>query len=480
MKNTKQLKIGIYTISVAAIAVVIAALVNMIVGMLPSKFTSFDTSGLNLHEITDETKEILSEVDTDITLYLVVEEGMQDVYVTQLLENYAYLNSKIKIKEVDPVLHPTFETSCGESYNLGDYSENTVIVSGPQRDKVVEYSEIFQTEYSEEEYYYYYYYGVEPTGTTSFYGEAKLTGAVSYVAGENAATVYTLTGHDETEFGTTLSGYISDDNYTTESLSLLTAGSVPEDASCVVINNPTVDLSSDEADAISAYINGGGRVILITSFNGTSITAFSNLCSLGSSYGINAMEGMIIEGDSNHSLSGYPYYLLPDVGSHTITEAISDRYALMPLAHGLSISNKEIEGVTHTALLTTSSSAYSTDGSTVSEADALNKGQMYVGVMAEVESGETSGSLVWYSSLGITEDSIDSYVSGGNSSLFLSTLSYVCEKEESVSIAAKSMAVESLTVPEGSANTWKIVLCILVPLAFIVPGFGYWIYRRKK
>ena len=86
MKNVKQLKIGMYTVAVAAIAIVIAVLVNLLVGYIPAKYTKFDTSGLGLYEITEESAAILSSVDKDITIHMIVEEGMQDSIVTGLID----------------------------------------------------------------------------------------------------------------------------------------------------------------------------------------------------------------------------------------------------------------------------------------------------------------------------------------------------------------------------------------------------------
>jgi len=479
MKNTKHLKIGMYTVSVAAVAVIIAVLVNMLIGYIPTQFTKLDTSGLDLVEIGDETETIVKSVDSDVVLYLIVEEGMQDMYVTTLLDRYASINSRITVKEIDPILHPTFTTPCGQEYSLGEYEENTVIVAGTERDKVIPYSEIFQTEYSDEDLYYYYYYGQEPAGTTSFYGEAKLTGAIGYVAGEDVSICYILEGHGETALGTNLSTYIDDDNYTVSTLSLLTVSQVPQDAGCIIINNPTSDINSEELTLLTDYVKNGGKVILVTGFNGYSITQLPNVCALGAAFGINALEGLAVEGNSNNAISGYPYYLLPNVSSHTITDAISNMYALMPLSHGLEIA-EDTEGVSHSALLTTSSSAYATSGETIDQSDAVFSGQMYVGVMAEVSAESDTGLLVWYASPGITDDTMDSYVSGGNSTLFLSTLSYACDKGNSVSIAAKSMAVDTLVVDEGSANTWSTVIIFVIPLAIVIPGFVYWLYRRKK
>ena len=481
MKNNKHLKIGIYTVSVAAIAVIIAVLVNMLVAYIPVKYTKFDASGLKLHDISEETEKILSGIENDVTLYLVVEEGMQDVYISGLLERYASANSHITLKEIDPVLHPVLTTPCGQSYELGEYEENSVIVAGTERDKVIPYSEIFSTEYTDEELYYYYYYGVEPTGTTSFLGEAKVTGAITYAADENPSKIYLLNGHGETAFGTNLSAYLANDNYDTQTLSLLTQGAIPDDAGCIVINSPTSDINSEELTLLSEYVNNGGKVILVTGYNGVDITTLTNVCALGSEFGINALDGIVVEADSNNFISSggtqYPTYLLPSISSHSVTENIANMYVLMPAAHGLLFA-EEIDGVSLNAILTTGSDAYSTNGQSISSDDAVNSGQMYVGAIAEVENN--NGALVWYSSMGITDDSVDSYVSGGNSTLFLSTLSYVCDKAESASIAAKSMAVDSLVISEGAASMWSTLLSVVVPLAVVIPGFIYWILRRKK
>lgn len=47
-------------------------------------------------------------------------------------------------------------------------------------------------------------------------------------------------------------------------LSLLTEESVPEDADCLLINGPDSDLSQDEVEAIQAYLDTGGDLIVLT------------------------------------------------------------------------------------------------------------------------------------------------------------------------------------------------------------------------
>ena len=481
MKN-KRLKIGTYTALTCVIAIAIVVLVNMLVGSLPSTYTRFDVSTQGIYDISDDTKEIVKSINSDITLYLLATQGEESNIVEEMLSRYTAINSHIKYKIIDPVLHPTFESKSGNSYTLSDYTTNTVIVCGDIRDKVIEYSEIFQTEYSDEDYYNYYYYGVTPTGTTSFYGEAKLTGALQYVTQENVAKVYVTTGHGESEFGENLSGYLSDDSYTVETISLIST-EIPDDASCIVINNLTSDINENELSALESYVDGGGKLVLVTGYSGSDISELENVCKLGSYYGMEGMDGIAVEGSNGSYISGYPYYILATQGATDINSAVGDsRSILMAYSHGLSISENLSEDISVDVLLKTTSSGYITNGETVSQDDATYTGTVNLGLMATKtdEDEGTEGNFVWFSSSAFLDDSADSMVSGGNSVFFLSTLNVLCEKEESVSIAAKSMAAESLVVSDSAANLWSTLLGILIPLTIVVCGLLYFAYRRKR
>ncbi len=56
------------------------------------------------------------------------------------------------------------------------------------------------------------------------------------------------------------------DNMEYESLSMLSLDAVPEDAAVVLINAPSSDLGDDETDALIAYLQGGGNVVLTTDY----------------------------------------------------------------------------------------------------------------------------------------------------------------------------------------------------------------------
>ena len=87
---------------------------------------------------------------------------------------------------------------------------------------------------------------------------------------------------------------------------------MPEDASAVVIHAPTGDLSEDEADMLIAYLEGGGRILLMTDY--IAAGEMKNLLRVAGYMGLTVGEGIIVEGDARSHLNRYPYYLLPSIG----------------------------------------------------------------------------------------------------------------------------------------------------------------------
>lgn len=78
-----------------------------------------------------------------------------------------------------------------------------------------------------------------------------------------------------------------------------------------------------------------------------------NLDSLLSDYGIALAEGLVLEGDSQHHLPNYPYYLLPTIQSSTYTSDVSSRYVLLAFAQGMTESPDISGDLTYESLLTT-------------------------------------------------------------------------------------------------------------------------------
>ena len=254
----ERFRAGSYSAVATVIVIVIAVLVNMMVSTLPAATTQLDLTTQSLYSLSEQTKRSAASLDQDVNLYIICNQGNEDPTIQRLLERYEGLSSRIKVQSVDPTLQPTFLDAY--DIELNTLYENSVLVECGEKYRMVGYNEIFVTEYDMDYYSYNY------TTTTSFDGENALTNAIHYVSSDNLPKVYTLSGHGEAELSESITEMLSQDNFETESLALLSMEAVPEDATAVIINAPTSDLSEEEANLLIAYLENGGNIALLTGY----------------------------------------------------------------------------------------------------------------------------------------------------------------------------------------------------------------------
>lgn len=463
-----QKKHGTYRASMVVFACVAAVLVNLTAGKLPSQYLKYDVSDQKLFTTGDQTAEIVKGLDEDITLYLIAQQGSEDATLQELLDRYAGLSSHIKVETKDPVLYPNFVSQ----YTSENLSENSVLVVGQNRSKAVDYYDIYQ--YSMD-------YSTYSSSLSSFDGEGQITSAIAYVTAEDMPVVYTLTGHDEAELSTAVTSSIEKENIELKSLSLLTEEAVPEDAKAVIIYGAISDISEDEKNKLEAYMEQGGQIVMLLGYTDKDTP---NLDSLLGDYGIVLADGLVLEGDSQHHLPNYPYYLLPDIQSSAYTSDVSSRYVLLAFAQGMTEAADISEDLTYESLLTTSAKSYSKtnlESENLEQEAADITGPFDLGaVVTKTIDENVEAKLVVFSSETLLDEQVDSMVSGGNSTLFLNVASQLVDHESTVSIEPKSMSTEYLTVPAGSAIFWGILTIILIPLLLLATGGIIWFGRRKR
>ncbi len=478
--NKKYLKIGSFSIAMTAVVIAVLVVLNLFIGEIPSTYTKFDLSSSSLFTLSGETEAVIQNVDEDVSFILLAQRGGENDSILELLGRYEALNGHIKIKTVDPITNPTYI----EQFTTESVNENSVIVVSEKRHYVVDYSSIFVTQYSEEEYYNYYYYGVMPTGTPYFYGELAFTTALDFVTRDDLPTAYTLTGHGESDLSATIESYIKAENIARVSgYSLLTAETLPEDCAAVIINQPTSDISPEDCDKLVAYLDRGGHILLITDVMNYNAKAMPNLTSLAKHMGLEPVDGLVLETNKNYYWQTQNN-LLPSLGSTSnppLSNLSTDKINVLILnAHGILSDGSR----TVTPLLSTTSQAYvktnlSSQNVEYEEGDIA--GTVYLGAASQIETEDGStGKLVWFSSPSIVDDGVDIYASGGNSAVFMATANWMCENKINLSILAKNLQVEPLTVTEAQASFWSIVVIFVIPLTILVSGFVVWLRRRKN
>jgi ABC-2 type transport system permease protein len=469
--RSRSFHAGGYSLAAAAVILVIAVLINLAFGALPAAWTQLDLTASGLYSLSDQTKQLVGGLEDEVTVYWIVQSGQEDGTVGQLLDQYESLSKNLNVVTKDPVVYPNF----AQQYTDEALYNNSLIVVCGDRSKYISSQDIYATDYSN--------YYTDGTTTTEFAGESELTSAIDYVTNADLPVVYTLTGHGETALPTELEASIEDENLLLEELSLLSLSAVPEDADALLIYGPQTDISETERDLILDYLQGGGKLLLVTDYTEEEQP---NLMEVMEYYGVSRTEGVVLEGDTSHHLQGYAYYLLPDLGSHTITQSLIDGgyYILMPVAHGITVDEELREGLTVTKLLTTSEDAYSKlDGYSMTtydkeEGDLDGPFTLGVAISEEVDEGETE--IVWLGTTWMFDTGNDQLVSGANSDLFLNALDWMCERDSAISIRAKSMDTQSLTVDSATASTWSIVLIGVLPAAILFAGIWITITRRRR
>ena len=457
-KERRLTKHGSYSLALTAVVIAAAVVVNLIVSELPSKYTQIDLTSAQLSVLTEQSEELLDSLTEDITIYYVVQDSNRDTNVSRLLERYAGASGHIKLVEKDPVRYPKFTAQ----YTDASLTENSVIIECGEQSRVINYEDMYESEFD------YEYYSYETTG---FDAEGQITSAIAALSSGNLPKVYMLTGHNEMTVGTSLQSSIEKENVETAELNLISEERVPEDADAVMILSPQQDLTDAETQKLFRYLKTGGRAVIVTDYTDVEMP---NLESVLEYYGMEKAEGVVLESDNGHYVQ-VPYYLLPEVESTEISEDLTGSYVLLAAAQGLTVSDDTGDVSLGTVLdeLEIADDAAEEEAGMEEETDAAESSSE-----GETETAETRVAVFTSSSL--LDESANQMVSGGNYRLFVNTVSWLCGNETTVSIPVKNISTEYLTVPAASASFWSIVTIGIIPAGFLLTGLYTWLKRRRQ
>ena len=466
--NSKKIKLGVFSSAMVVVGIALVVVVNLVVEALPDSYTAIDMTKQKMYSITDDTKDILHNLDEDVTVYVLAGKSTCDTTLQKTLERYAAETSHVTITYKDPSVYPNFYLNYTDDNSI---TQNSLIVESDKRSKVINYSNIYESTID---------YSTYSQKTTGYDGEGQLTSAIQYVISEDMPVVYELTGHGETALNGNFSDAVAKANITLESLNLLEQDAVPEDAQALIINAPTSDFSADDAQKVIDYINAGGKILVTTAYADADLT---NFYSVLSEYGVSVADGMIIESDKN-AYYQQPYYLLPTVESDALTSDV-DGYVFAPYAQGLTYA-ADTADITYTPLLSTSDSAISkTDVKNMATMDKEEgdvDGPFSIGLVADKTLDSGSSEMIIFSCMSLLTDDADQMVSGNNLSMFSDCITSMVNTD-SVStavIAVKEYDASTLTVPATAILISAVLGIVVIPLILLAIGLVIWLKRRKK
>lgn len=460
--NRIALKGGAYSVAITAIVLAILIACNVFAALLPANMTKYDISAAKLYSITSNTKAVVNALDKDVTIYWIVQADQEDAVIENLLGKYESLSEHIEVVKKNPDVFPTF----AEQYTSGTVQNNSLVVECGDRNRFIDYSDIYLQEANMATYSY----------DMSFDGEGAVTSAIDYVVSEDLPQVYVLEGHGEAELSTAFTEQMKKENMELTTFSLLNEDAIPEEADCVLIYAPASDISEKEKELLGGYVEGGGKLMVLA--GPTEDGTLENLYSLLADYGVKAQEGIVVEEDREYYAFQSPYVLLPEIVSSEITDPLIEEryYAIMPIAQGLTIEDTD----SVTQLLTTSDTAFSKpDGYGISSFDREEGDVDGPFALAVSVSCGNGGQMVWFSSSNFLDDMYNAYSSGANLDLAMNALSSLTGENEAAAIRSKSLSYSYLTISESTAAFLKTVMIGVFPLLFLGTGI-YVVVRRRR
>lgn len=468
--SVKTLQFGAYSTGMTALVLVIAVFVNMAAAALPDSYTTLDVTSQKLYSLTATTKNLLKNLQEDVTIYVLESEKGQDQTLKETLESYADLSDHIKLVYKDPVISPDFYKDYTDSTTM-----NSMIVESDKRFKVINYSDVYQTEVD---------YSAYTSRVTGYDAEGLLTSAVAYVTSDNTPVIYEINGYNGTELSETFQDGLKKENAELSEQTLLTEETIPDNASGIILMAPEQDLSDDDANKLIAYLDQGGSILLETAYIDEFSAKMPNLSRVLDYFGLSIGDGLILEQDSSYMYQS-PVNLLPEVASDTLTSGVyGSRYDFVMMPYGQAIISTEKSDVTVTPLLTTSDLAYAKKGlredSDTAKGEEDPSGPFNVGVKAVRTLQDKEAQIVVYASPILFTDVANQYTMDNNLKLFTNAVSAMAGESESVSVPVKSLEISYLTVPASYSVWLGILLMGVLPVGLLICGIVIWIRRRKR
>lgn len=471
--SKKMIGTGAFSAGMIVIMCAICVVVNLVLTALPAKYTSIDCSATKLYSLTSDTKDRVSKLDEDITIYVLNSKKSKDAKIDETINRYKDFSSHIKVKYVDPATSPKFY----QDYTDTTPTTNSLIIESKNRSKVIDYNDIYEYDSSS------YYYGYQSQSSiTGYDAEGQITSAIEYVTmdADELPVIYQITGHNETEIGSNFQSVVSKANANLKSLELFNEEKVPEDATAIIINSPTVDFNEEDAQKVIDYLNGGGKALIVGCYAyNDELTNFNKILA---AYNVSFKTGVVAENDSSKYYQN-PLYLLPTVETTDYTSDATDGYVF--LAGSCAINYPEdTDDVTYTKLLSTSDSAVlkkDWKNITTSKAeDADENGPFTTGLA--VNDSSTGASIVVFGTPYVVDDSYDNAVSGNNADMFKDVITSMTGNVELASsvIPVKDYTLSNITINTLQAVITGLIIMVAVPILLIIIGIVVWAMRRKK
>jgi ABC-type uncharacterized transport system involved in gliding motility auxiliary subunit len=421
--------------------------------------------------LSDQSRNVAVKLDAPLQVRVFAQEPEFPSFRDKLKE-YEYASKNVSVEYIDPDKKP----SIARQYQIQQYG--TIVFEYKGRTERI-------------------------TAST----EQDLTNAIIKVVSGQQRKIYFTQGHGERDTASqdregygSIAGALGRENYGVDKVVIAQAGSVPADASMVIVAGPRIDFFPNEVEALKTYLGKTGKLLMeLDPPDKPDSQPLTNLIALAHDWGMDVGNNVVVDASGMGRLIGTDASV-PVVASyppHAITERFNFLTAF-PLARSVtpvmggvnahiaqtfletgpkSWAEADIRGMLTTGEVSIDESkgdkkgpvpigavvtaAASAPDAAKPPADTASKAETRVAVIGDSDFAANAG-------LGIQ----------GNRDLFLNTVGWLSQQENLIAIRAKEPDDRRITLTATQQNNILWLSLLIIPGFIFASGVYTWWRRR--
>lgn len=459
-------------LSAASVLAVLAILIAVnYIGARQNK--RWDLTAAGQFSLSDQTRKLLAGLKEPVTLR-VFDRNDGFGRFRDRLDSYTYASPQVKVEYVDVDKSP----AQARQFEIQQYG--TVIVEHKGRKERV---------------------------TTDT--EQDITNAIIKAVEGQQKKVYFVQGHgekdpssaDERTGYNTINTSLGRDNFGVEKVVLAQTGSVPADASVLVIAGPTSDYLQPEVDAIKKYLEGGGKLLMLLDPPEGPTQPTPNLVALAKEWGVEVGDNVVVDvsgmgqllgaGPSMPVAANYPMH--PITETFNVITAYPLARSVTPAAGGERTAQPFVETSSQSWAESDLAALGAGGQVAMDEATGDKRGPITIGAATSVDApdqgttpeskpaeGETPPKKqTRVAVIGDSDFAANGYLGvSGNRDLFLNTVNWLAQQENLIAIRPREAEDRRVTLTAERQRFTFYTVVLGIPLLVIAAGVTTWWRRR--
>jgi ABC-type uncharacterized transport system involved in gliding motility auxiliary subunit len=452
--KARQTKYAAY--AVVYVLMVIAAVV--VANVLADRYhKSYDSTANKRFSLSEQTAKIIKGLKQDAVITY-FNRSTRFREGKDLLDQYANLSPKVRVKYVDPDKDPEL----AREYGIREFG-TAVVQIGPKRE--------------------------EAKGMT----EEGITGAFIRNLKSGARTVCFTSGSGEHRLDDSnregfshFKDLLAKDNYETKSVDLLSKAEVPADCTTLIVGGPSKNYEQPEVDAIKKYVENGGRTFFMLDpplkLGHEEIADNDGLTNLLASWGVTVNKDLILDFNPMGQIAGVgpQVALVTSYAAQPIVDQMAGTATGFPLSRSLEIKNTDKTSVQK--LFDSSAESVATSklsSPAIDPKDPNNKkGPLTLAAAGTYSTGKENsqgrfvvvGSSTWAANRFINFN--------GNDDLASNAVNWLSSDEDLISIRPKPPEDRRITMTGGQLAWVRATSQFALPLVVVILGASVWWKRR--